>query len=249
MRRTVPLAALYVLFATSASAASPGPYLFLPTVPGQSTVAGQKNWTDISSMQWGVGVGISSPSAGQARRTVSDPSVSDIVWSQDLDGNTAKLFSAATTGKPTQGVRFGILSGSGRDTPYLSLELGKKTFVTGVSLSNTSVSGSIVSDTYKLIYTPEGLGRSGTPLITELDVAINSSSGPTIRSAKPFTGTAPAAMSGQTKMYLRLGEGSSPIAGTARRRVTRIGSNSTRYSWGWAAAFWTLQERVHTSAS
>src|SRR5262245_22019949 len=53
-------------------------YLQHQALTGEVTEPGHLNWIQISSFQWGVGRGISSPTGGSADRAGSAPSVSEI---------------------------------------------------------------------------------------------------------------------------------------------------------------------------
>lgn len=211
LRRSAVALALSLL---AAGAAQAGIYLNLPEVPGEATAAGHKGWIDLNSVQWGAGVGISSGSGGR-RREASAPSVSEISWSQNLDSSVPPLFGKAFSGTITPTSKIDLVaSGKGKGTPYLSLET-EKVAITGVSLSNDSVSASQGYAKFTMTYDPTGLGDSGQVVSTTYDVLRNETEGPTHRAAEKFTGTVPAAGAG-TSMYLRLGSGAAAIAGDSR---------------------------------
>jgi type VI secretion system secreted protein Hcp len=64
----------------------------VPGLPGHG-------WIEISSFQWGVGRGISSPTGGSADRESSTPSVSEIVVTKDTDSSSPNLFQHCLGGK------------------------------------------------------------------------------------------------------------------------------------------------------
>jgi type VI secretion system secreted protein Hcp len=67
---------------------------------GSSTTKGHlgsSGWTELSSVQWGVGRGITNASQGQEREA-SAPSVSEIVVTKLLDLSSYRLFEESLTG-------------------------------------------------------------------------------------------------------------------------------------------------------
>lgn len=212
--------ALVLLGTRPTLAASTDLYLKLPTVPGLSTNEGRKNWHEIDSVQWGIGVGISAPSLTRDRE-VSEPSVSEVVWTQHLDASYPKLLGASFFNSSAQpGARFEWMSsGNSRiSKPYLSLLLGDNSYVTGVSLSNDSVSASIGSSRYSWTYDPAGLGRSGQTSSVVIDLAKGTASGNTSRAPTSFVGDEAAATSADTRIYMHVGTGPAAIAGDSRKQ-------------------------------
>lgn len=216
-----PLRRSAVAFALSlltAGAARAGIYLDLPGVPGNATAAGHKGWVDLNSVQWGAGVGISSGTGG-SRREASPPSLSEIVWSQNLDSSVPPLFGKVFSGitAPTSKIDL-MASGNGAATPYLS-SAAEQVVITGVSLSNDSVSASQGYAKLTMTYDPAGLGtKGGVAVSTSYDLLKRTVEGPKTWEAKNFTGTLPAAgASAGTSMYLRLGDrDATAIAGDSR---------------------------------
>jgi len=218
LRKRVVLGTSLVMLAfTPVFSASGALYLDLPTVPGPSTAVGHVDWIKAESLQWGVGVPISSSKGGV--RGVGSFSASEPVWSQRVDTSVPGLFNASLAGIAQPQARFDLVSGSRTDgAPYLSLEMGTQTFLTGVSLGNDYVSASIGSDRYKLTYDPKGLNRKGASVSTELDFAKRTAKGSGGRSATAYTGSISAASGGGTSMYLRLGDSTLNIAGDSQAR-------------------------------
>jgi len=67
---------------------------------GSSTTKGHlgsEGWTELKSVQWGVGRGITDPSQG-SEREASAPSGSEIVVTKDLDLASYRLFEEAVSG-------------------------------------------------------------------------------------------------------------------------------------------------------
>ncbi|MEB3090036.1 type VI secretion system tube protein Hcp, partial [Parvimonas sp. M20] len=86
---------------------------------------------------------------------VSRPSFSDIVWSQQADISVPrlmnKLFTRSITEKST--IDLTRTDSRGSETTYLQLKT-EKVAVTGVSLSNGSVSASQAYSKIQMSYTP-----------------------------------------------------------------------------------------------
>ncbi len=166
---------------------------------------------DATSLQFGVGVGIGTAVGTTREREFSAPSLSDIVWSQALDTTYPGLLGRTLTGKITDKAKIDLQSPSGIK-PYLSLT-AERAGLTGVSLANTSVSGSMDYEKLTMTYDPDGLGKRGSQVTTSYDLSTGKTNGDSSRSATIFAGTTPAASGGGTEIYLRLGSGATAIAG------------------------------------
>ena len=68
-------------------------------IKGDVTEEGHKDWIELSSFQWGVGRGISTPTGGAADRESSAPSVSEITVSKSQDAASNKLLNEALQGE------------------------------------------------------------------------------------------------------------------------------------------------------
>ena len=78
------------------AAAAIDAYLQIPEVKGESVA--RPGWIEISSFQWGVGRGVSSPTGGSAGRESSAPSVSEIVVTKVTDKASPLLSQCAAKG-------------------------------------------------------------------------------------------------------------------------------------------------------
>lgn len=104
-------------------------------VEGDSTSAGHEKWIEISSFQFGVGRGISSPTGGSADREASAPSVSEIVVTKVNDSASTKLLNEALQGEgKTVKIDFCRTNKDKLDV-FLKYELSE-TMVSGFSLSS-----------------------------------------------------------------------------------------------------------------
>lgn len=182
-----------------------------PILPGSSTALRSLSWgiTNSGSTHLGSGAG-----AGKA-------SVQDISWTQALDASEPALIGALLTGTKSTAEFDFVAAGhtsQSNPTPYLSLTTGK-TQITGVAFDANGVTASAGFSDITLAYT--SLDRAGRPLpkvSTTFNVATNTVTGALSRSpTQSLKGTAPAAVSGSTSVYLRLGGTSgSVIAGDSR---------------------------------
>lgn len=75
-------------------------YMNYSGVSGESqSVASHEQWIEISSFQWGVGRGISSPTGGSSDREGSSPSVSQIVITKATDAASPNLLQECLGGR------------------------------------------------------------------------------------------------------------------------------------------------------
>ena len=199
--------------ATPAVADDPGLYLQFPDAPGQSVDGFHRNWIDLRSLSWGasnsgslhVGAG---GGGGEAAVTTVD-------WTQGIDTSVPNLVRAMVAGQAAPNARFNLV-GPGATRPYLSLELEDAGFAS-INLAADEARGTLAFGKITLGYDPAARGESGLGTRTTFDVSRNQISGSITRApAQKLTGTAPAAVAGQTSLYLRLGGASDPLAGDSR---------------------------------
>jgi type VI secretion system secreted protein Hcp len=105
-------------------------------IAGDVTEENHKDWIELSSAQFGVGRGITSPTPGGAKdREASDPSVSEIVVTKVMDSASADLFKES-------------LKGTGKDCVIefcvSTQDQGMQAYLT-FTLTNTMISGFSVS--------------------------------------------------------------------------------------------------------
>lgn len=206
LRRSACAAALLLL----SGVAHASIYMDLPGADGASTALGHEKWISVGSLQWGVGVSAVLENTGRAWQ-VSRPSFSDIVWSQEADISVPrlmnKLFTRSITEKST--IDLTRTDSRGSETTYLQLET-EKVAVTGVSLSNGSVSASQAYSKIQMSYTPSSTGKdAGSKIVASYDLVTEKG---TLSGAR-----APLTSGGGTSVapgiYMRLGSGNDAIAG------------------------------------
>ena len=104
-------------------------------IKGDVTEGNHSNWIEVSSLQWGVGRGISSPTGASADRESSAPSVSEVVVTKDQDIATIGLVTAALQG---DGVKVEIhfcRTNKDQMDVYLKIEL-ENVMISGYSVSS-----------------------------------------------------------------------------------------------------------------
>jgi type VI secretion system secreted protein Hcp len=119
------------------------------TVKGNVTEEGHKDWIQLSSFQWGVGRGISSPTGHSSNRESSAPSVSEITVSKATDVATDGLLDAALQG---EGVKVEIdfcKTEKGKLEVYLKYDL-EDCMISGYSISS---GGDMPSESISLNFT------------------------------------------------------------------------------------------------
>ncbi len=72
------------------------------SIKGDATHEEHKDWIAVDSIQWGVGRSISTPVGAAENREASEPSVSEVTMTKDMDCASIHLFKEACTGN--QGV-------------------------------------------------------------------------------------------------------------------------------------------------
>src|SRR5271165_1910169 len=132
-------------------------------VKGDVTATGYANWIELSSFQWGVGRGISSPTGGSADRESSAPSVSEITVTKDQDSSTGPLLTEALKGEGVTVIIDFVKTSSGQLTKYMEYTL-TNCMISGFS---TSSGGDRLSESLSLNFTkigvsPTTIDASGT---------------------------------------------------------------------------------------
>lgn len=75
-------------------------YMKYGDMKGEVTAEGYKDWIELASLQWGVGRGISAPSAGGAsKREASAPSISEVTVTKTFDAFSPLALKEAVGGE------------------------------------------------------------------------------------------------------------------------------------------------------
>jgi type VI secretion system secreted protein Hcp len=112
-----------------------GIYMKYGDLKGEATADGYAEWIELTSLQWGVGRGISAGTGGASKRESSAPSVSEITVSKTMDAFSPLALKEAIGG---EGVKVLIdltrTSGPGGNEPF------QKYILEGVMISGYSLS-------------------------------------------------------------------------------------------------------------
>jgi type VI secretion system secreted protein Hcp len=78
-------------------------YMKYGALEGEVTAEGYDKWVELESLQWGVGRGISAPSAGGAsKREASAPSISEVTVSKTFDAFSPLALKESVGGKGSE---------------------------------------------------------------------------------------------------------------------------------------------------
>jgi type VI secretion system secreted protein Hcp len=84
-------------------------YMQYTKIDGEVTTKPFDKWIELNSIQWGVGRGISMPlGGGVSKRESSDPQISEISVTKDMDSTSPKFFSESVIGKLDNDVKIVI---------------------------------------------------------------------------------------------------------------------------------------------
>jgi type VI secretion system secreted protein Hcp len=123
-------------------------YLKFDSIKGGATDDSFKEQIELTSCQWGAGLGVSSARGGN--RTSSEPSVSEITASKTIDKSSEGLFKALLKGDPVgKGTISFTAATKGESVAYLVLEL-EDVIISGYSISS---GGDIPSESLSLNFT------------------------------------------------------------------------------------------------
>ena len=150
-------------------------YLHYDGIDGEATHEDHKKWIDIQSLQFGVGRGVSTPVGSAANREASQPSVSEITVSKNMDTASSKLFVESLTGNEGKTVKIDLVSTGSPGNTYVTYTL-TNTLISGYSLSSggdrptESLSLNFTKIEYK--QTPyDDKNKAGTPVTVSYDLA------------------------------------------------------------------------------
>ena len=154
-------------------------YLHYEGIEGQATHQEHSKWIDISSVSWGIGRGISTPTGSTANREASEPSVSEITISKTMDNASPKIFTESATGRKGKTVKIHFVSTGSPGETYVEYTL-TNTLISGYSISSggdrptESLSLNFTKIKYKL--TPSGTANDDlTPVIVSYDLSTTKS--------------------------------------------------------------------------
>lgn len=109
-------------------------YLKFGKINGNVTEQDHKDWIAVSSLQFGIGRGISTPVGSSANREASTPSVSEVVITKEMDMSSTGLFLESLKGIKGEEVKINIVATGSPPRVFCSYTL-TNTLVSGYSLS------------------------------------------------------------------------------------------------------------------
>ncbi|MGY0777344.1 Hcp family type VI secretion system effector [Azospirillum argentinense] len=109
-------------------------YVQFDGIKGDATHESHKDWISVSSMQFGAGRAISTPTGRAANREASEPSVSEITVTRTLDKSTPLFFKEAVTGKQGKKVQIDLVSTGSPGEVYMTYKL-ENVLISGYSVS------------------------------------------------------------------------------------------------------------------
>ena len=141
-------------------------------IQGDVTEKNHTNWIEINSCQFGVGRGIASATGNTTDREQSNPSVSEIVVTKNLDAGSADLFKESLKGLgKTVKIEFCVSTQEQGMQPYLTLTLTNN-LISGYSISSggdrptESLSLNFTKIEYKNIPRDEAHAEQGPKIYT-----------------------------------------------------------------------------------
>lgn len=131
-------------------------YLKIDAVKGSSTTDGFKDQIELTSFQWGAGVGVSSSRGGD--RSTTEPSVSEITATKQTDKATELLFKSLLKGESVgEGTISFVAASKGTATAYATLKL-EEIIISGLSISS---GGDFPTESFSLNFTKFDWSFSG----------------------------------------------------------------------------------------
>ncbi len=149
-------------------------YLKYEGIEGEATHDTHKKWIDVSSLQFGVGRGISTPAGASTNREASEPSISEVVVTKTLDGASPKLFTESVTGTTGKKVEIHLVSTGNPGNTYVEYTL-TNALISGYSVSSggdrptESLSINFTKIEFKFI-PYDDKNKGGTPVTVNYDL-------------------------------------------------------------------------------
>ncbi len=150
-------------------------YLKYEGIDGDATHENHKKWIDVSSLQFGLGRGISTPAGSTANREATEPSVSEITITKQMDGASSKLFVESATGNVGKKVQIHLVTTGSPGNTYTEYTL-TNALISGYSVSTggdrptESVSINFTKIEFKFL-PYDDKNKAGTPVTVSYDLA------------------------------------------------------------------------------
>jgi type VI secretion system secreted protein Hcp len=151
-------------------------YMKIDGISGDVTAAGHENWIHCNSLQWGVGRGIGAPTGSAKERESSEPSISEVVVTKEMDASSPYLFLESCIGKGKKVNLHICKTGTDQLVNYYEMEL-ENTMISGYSVSsggdNPTESVSLNFTKVETKYTPVTAdGGVGDPIPAAYDLKL-----------------------------------------------------------------------------
>ncbi len=156
-----------------------GVYMLIDGIEGDATQENHVGWLNVTSISWGAGRGIMTPSGAARNREASEPSLSEITFTKDMDKASAKLFQEACTGSKGKKVTIDLVrTSAGGPLTYMQYKL-EDALVSGYSVSSggdtPTESISLNYTKIEMAYTPmDETGEPMNALRASYDLALTS---------------------------------------------------------------------------
>ena len=154
-------------------------YVKYEGIDGEATHEKHKKWIDVSSIQFGVGLAITTPTGATANREASEPAVSEVTLTKILDNSSPKLLVEACTGAKGKKVEIHLVSTGSPGNTYCEYTLTNG-LVSSYSVSSggdrpsESISISFTKIEFKL--TPyDDANKAGSPVTVSYDLSTTKS--------------------------------------------------------------------------
>lgn len=149
-------------------------YAKLGKINGDATHENHKQWMTLDSLQWGVGRAIATPVGSAKNREASEPSISEVTVTKQMDESSPTLFTEACTGKAMKVEIHLVTTGDPGDT-YMEYTL-TDAMISGYSVSSggdrPSESLSLNFTKLETKYTPYDSDHNpGNPVTTSYDLS------------------------------------------------------------------------------
>jgi type VI secretion system secreted protein Hcp len=158
-------------------------YLQYGSIAGEVTTTGYEKYIEVQSYQWGAGRAVSMPhGGGVSKRESSDPSLSEVTFTKQLDATSTLLLQQCLVGEmdTTAKVVFTRTKAGGETEPFLQYTL-TNCAITGYSVSSggdrPNESLSINFTKIEMKYTAYDVKGKGTPSVFTYDLETRQKSG------------------------------------------------------------------------
>lgn len=154
-------------------------YVKYDGIDGEATHQDHQKWIDVSSLQFGIGRAIATPSGSTNNREASEPSVSEITLTKLMDTSSPKLFTESATGNAGKTVKIDLVSTGSPGVTYATYTLTN----TLVSAYSVSTGGDRPSESFSLSFTKvefklipyDNENKAGNPITVSYDLSTTKS--------------------------------------------------------------------------